>query len=178
MSVTLSQASFFGNNPHRQCPHSCGCRSAFSEKPAFVIRTAIPNNIYFLVLININSGLRPQEFVMNEDIVKMINEITDFILAKTGLGKLPDPDKKLRLYVSNKVQLMLPDFCQANENICNRAEGTRVSRFGRAKPTNYSVEQQRLHANAVMQRDKMVELGIDQIAIECRQEYDKRYPMK
>lgn len=108
----------------------------------------------------------------------MINDIVDVILEKSGVAKLHDPDSKLRLYFFNKVQLMLPDFCQANENICNRAEGTRVSKFGRAKPTNYSVEQQRLHANAVMQRDKMVELGIDQIAIECRADYDKRYPMK
>lgn len=115
---------------------------------------------------------------MNENTVNMINDIVDVILEKSELAKLPDPDGKLKLYFFNKVQLMLPDFCQANENICNRAEGTRVSRFGRAKPTNYSAEQQRLHANAVMQRDKLVELGIDKIAIECRQDYDNRYPIR
>lgn len=113
-----------------------------------------------------------QEFIMDNNIV---NNVVDVILKESKLGELPGQDG-IRTMVLNTVQRLYFNLFEGNHAICTKLEQPSTDAYGNAKPTRFSAKQDKLHANAFMQRDKMVELGINVIAKACRDDIDSRYP--
>ena len=106
-----------------------------------------------------------------------VNKLVDIILKESKLDQLAGQDD-IRTFVLNSVELMYARLFEDNFSICNKLDKPQTNAYGKPIVRRYSANQDRLHANAQMQRNKMLELGIDKIAEECRADFDSRYPRK
>tara|TARA_R100001443_G_scaffold20454_3_gene32412 strand:+ start:6668 stop:7006 length:339 start_codon:yes stop_codon:yes gene_type:complete len=103
-----------------------------------------------------------------------VNKLVDIILKESELDQLTGQDD-IRIYVLNAVENMYARLFERNFSICNNLDKPQTDAYGKPIVRRYSANQDRLHANAHMQRNKMLELGIDVIAQECRADLDSRY---
>lgn len=106
---------------------------------------------------------------------KKVNKLVDIILKESKLDQLAGQDD-IRTFVLNAVENMYARLFEKNFGICEDLDRPqKTNAYGKPIVRRYSANQDRLHANAHMQRDKMLELGIDVIAQECRADLDSRY---
>ena len=105
---------------------------------------------------------------------KTVNKLVDMILKESKLDQLPGQDD-IKIYVRNNVENLYARLFERNFSICENLDKPQTDAYGKPIVRRYSANQDRLHANAHMQRSKMLELGIDIIAKECRADLDSRY---
>ena len=105
---------------------------------------------------------------------KSVNKLVDLILKESGLDKLPGQED-IRIYVLNAVENLYARLFERNFSICENIDKPQTDAYGKPMVKKFSPNQDRLHANAHMQRNKMLELNIDIIAKECRDDLNSRY---
>tara|TARA_S200002703_G_scaffold78384_1_gene67493 strand:- start:225 stop:563 length:339 start_codon:yes stop_codon:yes gene_type:complete len=105
---------------------------------------------------------------------KIVNNLVNVILKESKLDQLAGQDD-IRIYVLNAVENMYARLFERNFSICENIDKPQTDAYGKPMVKKFSPNQDRLHANAHMQRDKMLELKIDIIAKECRDDLNTRY---